>query len=47
MEINLDLLQQLPAEEEAEAGLCTVTCYFSCFSTSNHTITCTITATFT
>ncbi|HST46542.1 hypothetical protein [Jatrophihabitans sp.] len=30
MEINLELLQQLPAEEEAETGLCTLTCTYSC-----------------
>ncbi len=47
MEINLELLQQLPAEDEAEDGLCTVTCFVSCLSTSNHTIICNVTATFT
>jgi len=31
MEINLELLQQLPAEE-SEAGLCTLTCTYSCMS---------------
>lgn len=33
MEINLELLQQLPAEE-VEDGLCTGTCTYSCLSTS-------------
>jgi len=32
MEINLELLQQLPAEE-AEDGLCTMTCTYSCMAT--------------
>jgi hypothetical protein len=29
MEINLELLQQLPVEEQAEDGLCYLTCSFS------------------
>ncbi|HST46544.1 hypothetical protein [Jatrophihabitans sp.] len=33
LEINLELLQQLPAEEDAEAGLCTLTCTYSCMHT--------------
>lgn len=42
MEINLELLQQLPAEE-AEDGLCTLTCTYSCMSTSPATIVCNVT----
>lgn len=34
MELNLELLQQLPAEDEAEDGLCYVTCIVSCMSTA-------------
>lgn len=33
LEINLELLQQLPAEEQAEDGLCTLTCTYSCMHT--------------
>jgi hypothetical protein len=41
MEINLELLQQLPAEAEAEDGLCTITCGLSCGGTCN--VSCTAT----
>jgi hypothetical protein len=34
MEINLELLQQLPVEEQAEDGLCYLTCTFSCMATA-------------
>ncbi len=33
MEIDLELLQQLPADD-AEDGLCTLTCTYSCMATS-------------
>ena len=42
MEINLELLQQLPAED-VEGGLCTITCMYSCWSTSPATFTCDVT----
>jgi hypothetical protein len=48
LELNLELLQQLPAEdEEAEDGLCVITCYYSCLSTGPGTIVCNVTSTFT
>jgi hypothetical protein len=45
MEINLELLQQLPAEE-AEDGLCTMTCTYSCMSSGTYVGQCDVTGFF-
>ncbi|HEU5269230.1 MAG TPA: hypothetical protein VFU36_04835 [Jatrophihabitans sp.] len=42
MEINLELLQQLPVAE-AEDGLCTMTCTYSCMSSGTVVEPCDVT----
>ena len=42
MELNLELLQQLPAQDEAVNMQCALTCTYSCFSTGGET-TCNVT----
>jgi hypothetical protein len=46
MEINLELLQQMPAEEFEDglsANMCTLTCTYSCFSSGSVISPCDVT----
>ena len=43
MDINLELLQQLPLEEEAEDGLCFLTCSYSFVARRGTTWGCEVT----